>query len=76
PLALWQADVHDQPFAGYGALAWAVFALLGVRSLWCLRGGEDRTSLAAQFLWWLLWPSVVSLACLWLAERFALAQGW
>jgi uncharacterized membrane protein len=76
PLALWQADVHDQPFAGYGALAWAVFALLGVRSLWCLRAGDDRTSLAAQFLWWLLWPSVVSLACLWLADRFALAQGW
>jgi uncharacterized membrane protein len=76
PLALWQADVHQQPFAGYGALAWAVFALLGVRSLWCLRGGQDRVALAAQFSWWLLWPSVVSLACMWLADRFALAQGW
>jgi uncharacterized membrane protein len=76
PLALWQADVHQQPFAGYGALAWAVFALLGVRSLWCLRGGQDRVALAAQFSWWVLWPSVVSLACMWLADRFALAQGW
>ncbi|WP_137190191.1 DUF2339 domain-containing protein [Stenotrophomonas rhizophila] len=76
PLALWQADVHQQPFAGYGALAWAVFAVLGVRSLWCLRGGQDRVALAAQFSWWLLWPSVVSLACMWLADRFALAQGW
>ncbi|MCC7635817.1 DUF2339 domain-containing protein [Stenotrophomonas rhizophila] len=76
PLALWQADVHQQPFAGYGALAWAVFAALGVRSLWCLRDGQDRAALAAQFSWWLLWPTVLSLACMWLADRFGLAQGW
>jgi uncharacterized membrane protein len=76
PLALWQADVHRQPFAGYGALAWAVFAVLGVRSLWCLRGGQDRAAVAAQFVWWLLWPTVVSLAASWLADRFELAQGW
>ena len=76
PLALWQGEVHGQPFAGHGALAWAVFAVLGVRSLWCLRGGQDRSALAAQFVWWLLWPSVVSLACMWLSDRFALAQGW
>ncbi|MGV6490828.1 DUF2339 domain-containing protein [Stenotrophomonas rhizophila] len=76
PLVLWQGEAHQQPFAGYGALAWAVFAVLGVRSLWCLRGGQDRTALAAQFTWWLLWPTVVSLACMWLADRFALAQGW
>lgn len=76
PLALWQADVHRQPFAGYGALAWAAFAVLGVRSLWCLRGGQDRAAVAAQFVWWLLWPTVVSLAASWLADRFELAQGW
>jgi len=76
PLAVWQADVHAQPFAGYGALAWAVFAALGVRSLWCLRGGQDRTAVVAQFVWWLLWPTVVSLTASWLADRFALAQGW
>lgn len=76
PLALWQADVHQQPFAGYGAVAWAVFAVLGVRSLWCLRGGQDRAALAAQFSWWLLWPTVVTLACTWLADHFVLAQGW
>ena len=76
PLALWQADVHQQPFAGYGALAWAVFAALGVRSLWCLRDGQGRAALAAQFSWWLLWPTVLSLACMWLADRFGLAQGW
>jgi uncharacterized membrane protein len=76
PLALWQADVHRQPFAGYGALAWAVFAVVGVRSLWCLRGGQDRTAVVAQFVWWLLWPTVVSLTASWLADRFELAEGW
>lgn len=76
PLALWQVDIHRQPFAGYGAMAWAVFAVLGVRSLWCLRGGQDRAAVAAQFIWWLLWPTVLSLAASWLADRFELAQGW
>lgn len=76
PLALWQVDIHRQPFAGYGALAWTVFAVLGVRSLWCLRGGQDRAAVAAQFIWWLLWPTVLSLAASWLADRFELAQGW
>jgi uncharacterized membrane protein len=76
PLAVWQVDAHDQPFAGWGALAWVAFAALGVRSLWCLRGGQDRAAIAAQFIWWLLWPTVLSLAASWLADRFALAQGW
>jgi len=31
PLALWQADVHDQPFAGYGALA-GLAAYVGFRA--------------------------------------------
>ncbi|WP_421567491.1 DUF2339 domain-containing protein [Stenotrophomonas sp. PD6] len=76
PLAVWQVDAHDQPFAGWGALAWVAFAALGVRSLWCLRGGQDRAAIAAQFIWWLLWPTVLSLAAAWLVDRFALAQGW
>jgi uncharacterized membrane protein len=76
PLALWQVDAHGQPFAGWGVLAWVAFAILGVRSLWCLRGGQDRAAIAAQFIWWLLWPTVLSLAASWLADHFALAQGW
>ncbi|MBT2766773.1 DUF2339 domain-containing protein [Stenotrophomonas sp. ISL-67] len=76
PLALWQTGLHGQPFAGYGALAWGAFALLGLRSLWCLRGGQGRAAVAAQFIWWLLWPMVLSLTASWLADHFALAQGW
>ncbi|WP_251275123.1 hypothetical protein, partial [Enterobacter hormaechei] len=65
PLALMQSDAHHQPFAGYGALAWAVFAVMGVRTLLCLRQGGDSVARIAQFLWWLLWPSLLSLLALW-----------
>jgi uncharacterized membrane protein len=76
PLALAQAGAHGQPFAGHGGWAWLVFAVLGARSLWCLRAGDDRFAGWAQFAWWLLWPLVVALLFSHLAERFALAQGW
>ncbi|MEX5403409.1 DUF2339 domain-containing protein [Stenotrophomonas sp. WED208] len=76
PLALLQSDAHHQPFAGYGALAWAVFAVLGVRTLLCLRQGGDIVARIAQFLWWLLWPSLLSLLALWGGGEADLAQGW
>jgi len=76
PLAVMQAEVHQHPFAGNGSWAWLLFAALGVRSLLCLRVVEDRYSRWAQFAWWLLWPSVLSLLASWLAQRFVLAQGW
>ncbi|HEL3176786.1 TPA: DUF2339 domain-containing protein [Stenotrophomonas maltophilia] len=76
PLALIQSDAHHQPFAGYGALAWAVFAVLGVRTLLCLRQGGNTVARIAQFLWWLLWPSLLSLLALWGGGEAGLAQGW
>ncbi|WP_075676387.1 DUF2339 domain-containing protein [Stenotrophomonas sp. TD3] len=76
PLALMQSDAHHQPFACYGALAWAVFAVLGVRTLLCLRQGGDTVARIAQFLWWLLWPSLLSLLALWGGGEADLAQGW
>lgn len=76
PLALMQSDAHQQPFAGYGALAWAVFAALGVRTLLCLRQGGNTVARIAQFLWWLLWPSLLSLLALWGGGEAGLAQGW
>ena len=76
PLALLQGDAHQQPFAGYGGLAWAVFAVLGVRTLLCLRQSGDGVGRIAQFLWWLLWPSLLSLLALWGDDAAQLAQGW
>jgi uncharacterized membrane protein len=76
PLALLQVHAHGQPFAGHGVWAWALFAVLGVRSLVCLRGSGGWVARAAQFAWWLVWPSVLCLLGSWLAQRFALAEGW
>lgn len=76
PLAFVQAEVHQHPFAGNGWWAWLVFALLGVRSLLCLRAGEGRVAAWTQFAWWLLWPTVLSLFASYLAQRFVLAEGW
>ncbi|MBO9883487.1 DUF2339 domain-containing protein [Xanthomonas sp. D-109] len=76
PLAAWQADAHGQPFAGHGAWAWALFAVLGVRSLLCLRDSGGGVARAAQFVWWLVWPTVVGLLCTWIALHSNLAAGW
>ncbi|WP_017162850.1 DUF2339 domain-containing protein [Xanthomonas phaseoli] len=76
PLALWQDAAHTQPFAHWGALAWGVFAVAGARALWCLRTQQGAGALAAQFIWWLLWPLVISLGAAWLADAFSLANGW
>ena len=77
PLALWQSEVHAQPFAGHGLWAWLAFALLGVRSLSCLRDSGHRAAAAAQFSWWLVWALAGSLLLDWLGGRIAgLGDGW
>ncbi|SOD53259.1 Uncharacterized membrane protein [Pseudoxanthomonas wuyuanensis] len=76
PLALTQSWLHGQPFAGAGILAWAAFAVLGLRSLVSLRAHPDGYAVAAQFVWWLVWPFVLSLLFAYLADRFELAEGW
>ncbi|HEY0333129.1 MAG TPA: DUF2339 domain-containing protein [Stenotrophomonas sp.] len=76
PVTLWQVDAHGAPFAGWGALAWPLFALAGARALWALRAGGGATGRAAQFAWWLLWPFVAMCALGWLAQRQQLASGW
>jgi uncharacterized membrane protein len=76
PLAFAQMDAHGSPFAGNGSWAWVVFALLGMRALVCLRGNGDRFAAHAQFAWWLVWPTALSLLAWHLADRFALAAGW
>lgn len=76
PLAVIQAQVHTQPFAGYGALAWLVYALLGVRSLICLRRSEHVLAGWAQFVWLLVWPLALSLLLDWVSREQQLAEGW
>lgn len=76
PLLLWQLLSYGQPFAGYGALAWLVMLVLGLRALHALRQGGDAVAGIAQFVWLLLWPSVASLALQQVAQVNGLAQGW
>jgi uncharacterized membrane protein len=53
-----------------------VYAVLGMRSLACLRGAQHRVAANAQFAWWLVWPSVLSLAFGWAANELHLDDGW
>src|SRR5690606_39098638 len=76
PFALGQMDAHEHPFGGAGALAWLAYALLGARSLVCLRGGGDRTGDWAQFAWLMTWPLVLSLSATWLFHDQGFGQGW
>ena len=77
PLAVAQTRLDRPPLAGHGAWAWPLFALLGARALWCLRGGRDVAIAAtAQSVWWLLWASVATLCLRWLGLHYALAGGW
>lgn len=74
PLACWQAAVHLHPFAGHGAPAWLAFAVLGLRGLRCLRGGDAAGP--AQLAWWPAWALALALAGTRLGGEAGLAQGW
>ncbi|UTA55333.1 DUF2339 domain-containing protein [Lysobacter soli] len=76
PIAWVQAQVHAHPFAGHGAWSWLVYAVLGLRSLVCLRASAHAVAARAQFVWLLVWPLAISLLLDWLCVRFALAGGW
>ena len=76
PLAFAQMHSNGQPFAGQGVWVWPLFAALGLRSLLCLRNSSDSVAGLAQLLWWLLWPTVLSLLASFIGSRFELADGW
>lgn len=54
PLLLVQMELHRQPFAGWGAAAWVVVAVAG------LRGGHGLPPLLAQYAWWGVWAAAIS----------------
>lgn len=76
PFALMLDSAHGQPFGGGAGWTWLVYAVLGVRSLVCLRRSEHPLAGFAQFAWLLVWPLVLSLLLQWLGVRFDLAGGW
>lgn len=76
PLMLMQTLAHQQPFAGWGGLAWLVVLVAGVRSLHCLRQGSGVLSLLAQMAWWLLWAIALSLCLGALVGAAGLGSSW
>ena len=77
PVLFWQSERHQHPLGGsFGALAWLMFGLLGLRGLACLRLDAGRSAGAAQLAWWLLWALLASLEGRWVALEASLGQGW
>lgn len=76
PLAFAQTVAQDQPFAHAGIWTWPVFAVLALRSLVCLRASGSAAAGWAQLVWWMLWPTVLSLLAWHVGDVYALADGW
>lgn len=75
-LGLAVADGGTDQFNRATALGWVAVAVLGARSLWCLRTDADPMAGWTQATWWWLWPTVLSWAAWAVALRFGLADGW
>ncbi len=75
-LAQLQTWFHTHPFAGYGAVAWIAYAVLGVFSLRSLRGRDDDSAAVALGGWLLAWAVAATAWLSWLSTRWELAQGW
>lgn len=76
PLAFAQTVTQDQPFAHAGVWTWPLFAALALRSLICLRDSRSTAAGWAQLLWWMLWPTVLSLLAWHVGDVYDLADGW
>ncbi len=76
PLAIAQSAEHAQPFAYWGWAAWVLFAVLGWRSLICLRDAGTAIRGFAHAGWWWSW-TIASLCVLHeLVQSSSLGNGW
>ncbi len=76
PFALAQSGMHAQPFAEWGIAAWLLYAVLGWRSLMCLRGAGAVICGVAHSGWW--WSWTIAAMCLlheWV-QSSSLGNGW
>ncbi|RDZ26961.1 DUF2339 domain-containing protein [Lysobacter silvisoli] len=76
PLAFAQESAHLHPFAGYGALAWLVYALAGLRTLQGLREQPGLQPALAHGGWLWAWPLAASLSLHEWTGRVTLGDGW
>lgn len=76
-LALVQTSEHGSPFTDYGWLAWICYAVLGWRSIVCLRSDVVQVADVAQFIWWPTWAVTLGLALsAWCTQTLNLGAGW
>ncbi|QDH69206.1 DUF2339 domain-containing protein [Marilutibacter alkalisoli] len=76
PLALAQDAAHAHPFAGLGALAWALYAVLGGYALHGMRKQAGPAPGWAHAAWLAAWPLALGLGLHELALRLQLGDGW
>ncbi len=76
PAALLLSMAHDHPFGGFGAAAWLVYAVLGWRSLICLRATREELRFVAHGGWLWSWVAAIAVAALHFAGEAELGDGW
>lgn len=69
PFAMAQSADHAYPFRELGAVAWALYAVLGWRALTCLRGTVTGVRLVAHGGWFWSWVTTLALAAFHLVYR-------
>jgi uncharacterized membrane protein len=70
------AQVQTPPFAGWGALAWAAFAMAGVRALQGLRAADPGPLALTHLAWWVALATALGGASGHLARALGMGSGW
>ncbi len=76
PAALLLPLVHDHPFAGFGAAAWLAYAVLGWRSLICLRDTGTGVRFVAHGGWLWSWVVAIGVTTAYFAGEADMGDGW
>ena len=76
PAALMLTFAHDHPFGGFGAAAWLAYAVLGWRSLICLRDTGTGVRFVAHGGWLWSWVVAIAVTALYFADEADMGDGW
>jgi uncharacterized membrane protein len=76
PFAVAITGIHDHPFAQWGAAAWAAYAVLGWRSLICLREAGTGVRFVAHGGWFWSWIAAIALTAFHVVDRAGQGDGW